>query len=117
MRFLVAAIRIAISGFVLSVGPVLAQTVNSGSTGADGAFSPTANVTLTLPPSGVFNFTTVNIPAGVTVRFARNAANTPVTMLATGNVTIVGTIDVSGAPGLIGSYPATSLARSGGAGG
>lgn len=40
--------------------PAVAQTFNSGSTGADGAFSPTANTTLSLPPSGVFNFTTKN---------------------------------------------------------
>ena len=30
-----------------------------------------------MPSSGVFNFTTVNIPAGVTVRFAPNAAPRP----------------------------------------
>jgi len=49
-----------------------------------------------LPESGVFNFTTVNIPAGVTITFRRNSRNTPVTILASGNVTIAGTIDVSG---------------------
>ena len=76
-----------------------AQTFSSGSTGADGPFNPTSNTTLTLPSNGVFNFTTVNIPAGVTVTFNRNAANTPVVMLATGNVAINGTIDVSGQVG------------------
>ncbi|MFQ5804190.1 MAG: hypothetical protein ACE5JQ_14970 [Candidatus Methylomirabilales bacterium] len=81
-----------------------AQTFTSGSTGADGPFNPTCTptpctVTVTLPPDGIFNFTTVNIPAGVTVRFTRNAANTPVILLATGNVTIIGTIDVSGGSG------------------
>src|SRR2546422_11215635 len=59
-----------------------AQTFSSGSTGADGAFAPTANTTVTLPPSGVFNYTTVTIPAGVIVTLARNAANTPATILA-----------------------------------
>lgn len=78
----------------------VAQTYNSGSTGADGAFAPTANTTLTLPPNGIFNFTTVNIPAGVTVTFAKNSANTPVTMLATGDVTVAGAIDVSGLSGV-----------------
>lgn len=71
----------------------------SGSTGADGAFNPTRSQTLQLPESGVFNFTTVNIPTNVTIRFGRNARNTPVTILATGNVTIAGLIDVSGAQG------------------
>lgn len=68
----------------------------SGSTGADGAFNPTVDQTLDLPPSGIFNFTSVNIPTGVTVRFKKNTTNTPVTILATGNVTIAGTIDVAG---------------------
>ncbi len=68
---------------------------NSGSTGADGAFSPTQSVEVQLPESGVFNFTTVNIPAGVTVSFKRNSKNTPVTILAGGNVTIEGTINVN----------------------
>ena len=45
---------------------------SSGSTGADGAFNPTQSQTLQLPESGVFNFTTINIPAGVTIRFGRN---------------------------------------------
>lgn len=60
----------------------------SGSTGADGTFAPAANTELQLPPDGVFNYTTVNIPDGVTVTFKRNAANTPVYILATGNVTM-----------------------------
>jgi len=101
---------------VLGGGIAMAQTFNSGSTGADGPFSPTATTTLTLPPSGVFNFTTVNIPSGVTVRFTKNAANTPVTILASGDVTIAGTIDVSGSPGGSGSSQ-TLLAPSGGSGG
>ncbi len=71
----------------------------SGSTGADGAFNPTQSQTLQLPESGVFNFSTVNIPAGVTIRFGRNSRNTPVIILATGNMTIAGTLDVSGLNG------------------
>ncbi|HBG08218.1 MAG: hypothetical protein A2075_13335 [Geobacteraceae bacterium GWC2_58_44] len=69
----------------------------SGSTGADGAFAPSTDTVLQIPDNGVFNFTTVTIPAGVTVTFAKNAQNTPVTMLATGDVTINGTINVNGA--------------------
>ena len=71
----------------------------SGSTGADGPFNPTESQTLQLPESGVFNFTTVNIPSNVTIRFGRNSRNTPVIILASGNVTISGTIDVSGQAG------------------
>src|SRR2546426_1003989 len=79
-------IRLALStSLAVLPAPALAQTFNSGSTGADGPFNPTANTTLALPPNGVFNFTTINIPSGVTVRFTRNATNTPVTMLASGS--------------------------------
>ena len=76
----------------------LAHAFDSGSTGVDGAFNPTVDTELPLPPDGIFNFTTVDIPAGVTVTFTPNATNTPVIMLATGDVTINGTIDVSGKP-------------------
>jgi hypothetical protein len=69
---------------------------DSGSTGADGALNPTSNTVIQLPASGVLNYTTVNIPTGVTVTFTGNASNTPVTMLATGDVTIAGTISVNG---------------------
>lgn len=84
-----------LSAIALSATSVSAQ-FSSGSTGADGAFNPTVNVTVTLPPSGVLNYTTVNIPQSVQVRFTRNALNTPVTILAQGNVTISGEIVVSG---------------------
>ena len=32
-------------------------TFVSGSTGADGAFNPTANITVTVPANGIFNYT------------------------------------------------------------
>lgn len=69
---------------------------DSGSTGADGALNPTVNTEIQLPPSGVLNYTTINIPSGVTVKFKRNAMNTPVYLLASGNVTIAGAIDING---------------------
>jgi hypothetical protein len=75
--------------------PASGQTFSSGSTGADGAYAPSCaptpcTVTETLPPSGVYNYTTVTIPSGVTVQYTRNAANTPVTLLATGDVRSMG---------------------------
>lgn len=69
---------------------------DSGSTGADGTLNPTVNTEIVLPASGVLNYTSINIPAGVTVTFKKNATNTPVYLLASGNVTIAGTIDVRG---------------------
>lgn len=73
-----------------------ALAFDSGSTGADGDFSPTVNTQLQIPESGVFNFTTVNIPTGVIVTFKKNTTNTPVVMLASGNVTIAGTLNLNG---------------------
>ena len=91
-----ALIAIAI-GLCLIVGPphALAQ-FSSGSTGADGPLNVTSNTTLNLPPNGIFNFTTITVSNGVTLTFNRNPLNTPVYMLATGDVSILGFIDVSG---------------------
>lgn len=72
------------------------NSFNSGSTGADGAFAPTTNQSIAVPDSGVFNFTTINIPAGVTITFTRNATNNPVTILASGDVVIAGIVNVDG---------------------
>ena len=72
---------------------------DSGSTGADGVLNPNVDTEVVLPPSGVLNYTSINIPTGVTVRFKRNALNTPVTLLVSGAATIAGTIDISGLPG------------------
>ncbi len=84
---------------VMWIGPVSAQTFSSGSTGADGALAPTGAVTLAVPADGVFNFTTVNIPVSTVVQFTKNAANTPVTILATEDVTISGAIILDGSSG------------------
>ncbi len=72
-----------------------AQTFSSGSTGADGALNITANTTLPLPANGILNFTTVTVQPGVTLTFAKNASNTPVVILATGDVMVGGTIAVN----------------------
>ena len=80
--------------------PAWAQTFSSGSTGADGALDLTnGSQTVQVPPSGIFNYTTVNVPAGQTLSFTNNLTNTPVIMLAQGNVTIAGTINLSSPTG------------------
>lgn len=101
MRTSARAIAIAFAAGAC-FAPLGAHAFDSGSTGADGAFSPTVNTTVPLPPSGIFNYRSVNIPAGVTVTFTRNTTNTPVVILASGDVTIGGTLNVSGtsAPGV-----------------
>jgi hypothetical protein len=78
-----------------------AQSFSSGSTGADGALDlstmncPNDICIMQLPESGILNYTTVNIPSGKTLVFKNNSRNTPVIMLAQGNVSITGSIDVS----------------------
>jgi len=47
-------------------------------------------------PNGIYQYTSVNIPASVTVTFTPNAANTPVVWLVQGNCMINGIVDVSG---------------------
>lgn len=95
MKNLLATTSLAVSLLL----PLGAKAFESGSTGADGAFNPTADTQLTLPPSGIFNFTDVTIPTGVTVTFTKNAANTPVYILASGDITIEGTISINGGNG------------------
>lgn len=112
---------IAVIATLVTATSARAQYFDSGSSGGDGAFNPSCTptpctVTVILPPTGVFNYTTVNVPSGVTVKYVRNTTNTPVTILATGNVTIAGTIDVSGSNGGDGGS-GTKLAPNGGAGG
>jgi len=88
----------AVAVLLLSAPPALGQ-FSSGSTGADGVFAPAANQNITVRAGGVYNYTTVTIPANVTVRYFRNTDNAPVVILATGDVTIEGSIIVSGLDG------------------
>lgn len=68
-----------------------AQVYGSGS---DGALAPTSNVTLdTSVNGGVFQFTSIAIPAGVTVRII--GSNSAI-LLCQGTVSIAGALDASG---------------------
>jgi hypothetical protein len=99
---LASATRAALLSVAIAVGQVSPAPAEcpfeSGSTNALGAFNPGADVVVDLAEheDGILNYTTITIPAGVTVTFTRNARNTPVYMLASGDVTINGTINVSG---------------------
>lgn len=112
-------LMIFVASFTATMSCVVhAAGFDSGSTGADGAFAPATNTVVALPPSGVLNYTLVNIPVGVTVSFQRNAANTPVVMLASGLVKIAGTIDISGGPGTTTTLPVVlGVTNTGGKGG
>lgn len=122
-QHLLTITRWALLGALLLTAAVSVRaqnTFSSGSTGADGPFSPTTSQTILVPESGVFNFTTVNIPTGVTITYARNALNNrPVTILASGDVVIAGTINVDGRNGNTNGFGGTGGPGgfSGGAGG
>jgi hypothetical protein len=70
---------------------------------------------MTARVNGIWNFSTITIPPGVTVRFKKNSGNTPVRWLATGDVNINGAIDVSGGFGA-NALP-TGIPAAGGPGG
>src|SRR2546427_4320739 len=106
------AVIAALVALALFVGapPVEAQNFSSGSDGSDGAFAPSGppGTVVLFDPSqfhgsqvsaNIFNFTTITIPAGVTVRLSGNLINGPVFWLAQGDVDIEGVIDLSGANG------------------
>ena len=82
----------------LGLGAAAGAQVNSGSNGSDGAFNPTTNIVINMADhtNGIYQYSSVNVPGGVTVRFIPNANNSPVTWLVQSNVVINGTVDVSG---------------------
>src|SRR6266566_2463402 len=100
---------------VLGALPSWAQSFSSGSDGTDGAYSPTGTPGTVIifdatqfhgsqVGANIFNFTTITIPSGVTVKLSGNTLNGPVFWLAQGDVNIAGVIDLSGGKG----YDATS---------
>jgi hypothetical protein len=114
--------------FVLVPGVTFAQTFSSGSTGADGALSFTTPGTYVFNPKtfsppldpsgdGIFNFTTINIAAGVTLQLTGSVFNGPVVWLAQGAVQINGTIDISGQDGFNASNTTQRTYTIAGAGG
>lgn len=106
------------------------------SDGTDGTFSPAANIEVDLSQAGtgtwsdpnganagkgiydatkwaiVFKYSSVNIPAGVTVTFKNHPSHAPVVWLVQGGVDIAGTVSVDGQPGAYG-LAAGSLAEPG----
>ena len=91
-----------------------AQSFSSGSDGSDGALTVAANQgTIVFDPQdaarwgkvldpdgdGVYNFTTITINTGSTLKLQGDKVNKPVYWLASGAVVIGGTLDLSGAGG------------------
>ncbi len=115
-RFLILVI-----GFLMS-SSILRADFNSGSDGSDGAFNPAPSIEIDLdlaatgtwdmpsPVAGqgvydpqqwavVFKYTTIDIPAGITVTFKNHRSGAPVVWLAQGDVIILGAVNLSGERG------------------
>jgi len=92
-----AGSRIAV--FALLLAPAAALAFDSGSNGSYGSMDIVADTVLDLPADGVYHCTTITVAAGKSLKFRRNPLNTPVYLLATGDVVVDGAVDVSGSPG------------------
>lgn len=120
---------LAAFALVASVGSAFAQLIIP-SDGTDGAFSPVADVEIDLsqavtgtwsnpssiPGKGiydstkwaiVFKYSSVNIPAGVTVTFKNHPSNAPVVWLVQGSISISGVVSVNGKNGRVGPAAGT----------
>lgn len=72
---------------ILQSTPAIAVDFNSGSNGSFGAIVVDGDTSIDLPPDGIIHATTVMINSGI-LTFSRNALNTPVYLLATGDIVI-----------------------------
>lgn len=93
---------------VMATAVTVRGQFNSGSSGSYGRLDIQVSTNLPMPLDGVFRCTSIHVATGATLRFVKNPANTPVYLLATDDVIIAGTIDVSGGD---------SVGRMGGVGG
>jgi hypothetical protein len=116
------SLYLLITVLALSTVAVSAQTFSSGSDGSDGAYSPSgpAGTVILFDPTqfhgsqvgaNIFNFTTITIPSGVTVKFSGNTLNGPIFWLAQGDVDIEGVLDLSGGNGAPAALSTTSFER------
>jgi hypothetical protein len=82
------------------IGSANAQVfTSSGSTGVDGDLIVAKDLTFTTLPKGggnIYNFKTIQIAAGATLRLSGSVFPNPLYFLAQGAVTIAGTIDLNG---------------------
>lgn len=85
-------------GLVNGFAQPLTVPLKGGSDGSDGPLVVTETVWLNMPADGVFNFTTIRVASFGHLHFRRNAQNTPVYLLATGDVVVEnsGSINVEG---------------------
>lgn len=77
-------------------GPLFGQSFDAGSDGSLGDVVISSNTTLNLPADGKLHFRSLTVNGGVTLKFSRNARNTPVFILSQTEVVVNGTINVDG---------------------
>lgn len=111
-----AVLVLSALALLLVAGTAMAITI-PGADGSDGVFNPTSNVEINLASAVtgtwnqagtgqgvydpqkwavVFKYSSVNIPAGVTVTFRNHPSRCPVVWLVSGDVTINGSISLDG---------------------
>jgi hypothetical protein len=89
------------------------STYPPGTTGCSGPCN-SGTITMALPPDGILRFSSFIMDGGFQFSFARNAANTPATILVAGDIRIRGafgccqTFSLSGDPGSSGSGNGTA---------
>lgn len=93
-KSLVASLIFGFAVFCFCASPSLHAAL---STGADGAFIPGSSMTLIPGPNGSFNFTDIDIGAGITIDFDTTALASPIGFLALNDIVIDGVIDATGA--------------------
>jgi hypothetical protein len=98
MKFGMSRIVGVLGALVLTTS-VSGQVFDFGSDGSYGAIDIQVDTTLDMPPDGIFHATTINVAIGATLTFNKNPLNTPVYLLATGDVSIDGFISVEGSNG------------------
>ena len=102
-RPLASMTTLALLACLLAVSPAALYAQIDFSSGSDGSFGPInvtkGTLTLDPPADGIFNATTITVAPNATLTFTRNPLNTPIFLLATGDIEIAGTIDVRGQNG------------------
>jgi len=113
-------VRFLISVLILLFPNALLAQIDVGSDGSDGAFNPVSNQTIDLslaptanwdsPGSGngvydpalwavVFKFSSVDIPAGVSIQFTNHPSGAPVVWLVDGTARVSGSVHLDGEDG------------------
>ena len=122
MRSNIALLMLTLCAVVVQAQP---HTFSSGSSAADGALTLRAQLRhgllsaarISPAPSNIYNFTTITIGAGTTVRVSGWVFSSPVVWLAQGDVDIEGTLDLSGQHGHGPGNPSLRAPSEPGAGG